>query len=277
MVEAFFKQRGINHITGDVHYLAIGMSKRKTMLTVHDCGVLKGLKGIKLKLIKWFWFTWPARHCSWITVNSTFTKNDLLHYIRFDPEKIKVIYICIGDQYQPSPKEFNPDKPVILQIGTAENKNLKRVIAALKGINCRFVILGKINDEIKELLTACQLDYQIIEQALGDQELLQLYRSCDILSFVSTLEGFGMPIVEANAVGRVVMTSNLTAMPEIAGDAAHLVDPYDIEAIHKGFRLLIDSSEYRNQLIEKGYKNAKRFDKKVIAEQYFNLYRSIAS
>jgi len=252
------------------------MPAGKTILTVHDCGILKGLGGIKFHLMKWLWFTLPSRHASQITVNSEATKWDLLSYIRYEPERIKVIHICVGSQFTASPKIFNSIKPVILQIGTAENKNLKRIIPALQGIPCQYIIIGKLDTNVKGLLAEHAIEYQSIERALSEDELLHQYQACDILSFVSTLEGFGMPIVEANGVGRVVITGNTSSMPEIAGDAAHLVDPMDISAIREGFLKVIDDAGYRNQLIENGFQNVKRFDKKRIGDEYFSLYRRMA-
>lgn len=277
MIEAFFYRRDVNHITGDVHYINLLFPAHNTLLTVHDCGILKHLTGIRFKMVKRIWFTFPARHAAWITVNSEATKQDLLKYIHYDPDRIKVIYICVGDQYKPYDRVFNTTKPVILQVGTAANKNLNRIIPALEGIPCRYIIIGRPGEEIKSLLAKHVIDYQCIERALSEDELLREYQNCDILSFVSTLEGFGMPIVEANAVGRAVLTANTSSMPEIAGDAAHLVDPYDIEGIRAGFMKIISDTGYRNQLIQNGFRNVRRFDKHHIAEQYFSLYRELGT
>jgi glycosyltransferase involved in cell wall biosynthesis len=144
-VEAFFNQGDINHVTGDVHFLTLLLKRKRTILTIHDCGILKNRSYFTFKILKLFWFTLPAKKSSFITVNSEFTKKDLLNYINYDPDKIKVVYVCISNAFKPTPKEFNKTKPVILQIGTAENKNLKRIIPALNGISCRFVILGKLD------------------------------------------------------------------------------------------------------------------------------------
>jgi glycosyltransferase involved in cell wall biosynthesis len=101
------------------------------------------------------------------------------------------------------------------------------------------------------------------------------YENCDIVSFVSLYEGFGMPIMEANAIGRVVITGNITAMPEVAKNAALMVNPLDTEAIKNGILKLINDDNYRNQLIENGFKNVKRFDVKMITKQYLELYEEV--
>jgi glycosyltransferase involved in cell wall biosynthesis len=105
---------------------------------------------------------------------------------------------------------------------------------------------------------------------------LAQYQQCDILSLVSTLEGFGMPIVEANAVGRVVITSNTTSMPEIANDAAVLVNPFDVTNIREGFLKIIQNPSLREDLINKGLKNHLRFQPKQLAEQYAKKYQKIS-
>ena len=86
-----------------------------------------------------------------------------------------------------------------------------------------------------------------------------------------------MPILEANAVGRPVVTSNISSMPEVAGNAACLVDPYDVSKIRDGIFRVIQDGTFRNTLINNGIKNVSRFDPLVIARQYFNLYKSISN
>jgi glycosyltransferase involved in cell wall biosynthesis len=84
-----------------------------------------------------------------------------------------------------------------------------------------------------------------------------------------------MPIIEANIVGRLVITSNCYSMPEVAGDAALIVNPYSIDEIRNGILNLIEDDEYRNQLINNGFKNTERFNLKSIAEHYLQLYNTI--
>ena len=124
------------------------------------------------------------------------------------------------------------------------------------------------------MLKENQIDYNVSKN-LTNEEVFEKYRNCDILSFVSTYEGFGMPIVEANAIGRVVVTSNLLSMPEVAGDAAHLVDPFDIGSIRQGIVKVIKDEHYRESLIRNGYQNRKRFDVNKIANQYVEIYQSL--
>ena len=86
-----------------------------------------------------------------------------------------------------------------------------------------------------------------------------------------------MPIVEANCVERPVLTSNISSMLEVAGDAACLADPYNIDAIRKGLLRIINDDKFREQLIINGRKNRLRFDGQVIADAYYEIYKKIAS
>ena len=110
---------------------------------------------------------------------------------------------------------------------------------------------------------------------LTREDIYTEYINCDIVAFISLHEGFGLPIIEANAIGRAVITSNLSSMPEVAKNAALLVDPYKIEEITAGLIKLIDDDGYRNDLINKGYQNAQNYTPNSIANKYKNLYQSL--
>ena len=271
----FFKQEDINHITGDIHYVAAFLKKKKTVLTIHDCGSLHDTAGLKRKIMRYFWFSMPTAKSAIVTANSEATKTDIMAQTQCQRDKIAVVYICVGQQFQAQPKAFNAQNPRILQLGTAPNKNLERLIPALKNIQCTLVIVGKVSDAIKNLIQENNIQAECIERRLSDDEMLDQYHQCDILSLVSTLEGFGMPIVEANAVGRPVITSNTTSMPEIAADAAVLVDPFDISSILEGFLKIIENSQLREELVQNGLQNHLRFQPKQLAAQYAELYSQL--
>ena len=163
---------------------------------------------------------------------------------------------------------------MILQVGTNHNKNIRRLAEALRGVRCKLQIVGELGPREAEILTRFNVNFSVSKNLTIDQ-LIEQYVSSDILSFVSTLEGFGLPIVEANAVGRVVVTSNVSSMPEVAGDAAHFVNPFDVNSIWEGILKVIEDDTYRERLIRNGYENRKRFDVQVVARQYADVYRSI--
>lgn len=251
------------------------MNKDKVVLTVLDCGMMLRKKGLAKKIIKWLYFSVPVSRAKFITAISEETKKEIIEITRCDPDKIKVIPVAVSPIYQPYPKEFNTIKPSILHIGTGSNKNIFRLIEALNGIDCHLTIIGKLSPEHLEALKLNNIDYSN-EYNIPNERLLEKYIECDILSFVSTFEGFGMPIIEANSVERVVITSNISSMPEVAGKSACLVDPYNVEEIRKAFLKVIRDPEYREHLVQKGRINKLRFNPDTIAEMYYDIYSKVA-
>ena len=117
----------------------------------------------------------------------------------------------------------------------------------------------------------------MLKSNLTKEEVVQKYIDADILVFGSLFEGFGMPIIEANAVGRAVVTGNCSAMPEVAGNAACLVNPLEVESIRSGIMRVIRDDAYRLHLIENGRINKERFEAVKIADEYFQLYKEVYS
>ena len=276
VLNAARKQSQINHITGDVHYLALMLDKRRTLLTIHDCAVLERLRGWRRAALKFFWFTLPMRRARLVTVISESARGELLRHIHFDPAKIRVVHDCAGGEFVPFPKPFNAEEPNILHLGTAPNKNLERLIQALAGLRCGLNIIGDLTLAQQDLLRQCNIKYSNIPRAT-DAEVLNSFRNCDLVVFASTYEGFGLPIIEAQATGRPVVTSNISSMPEAAGSAACFVDPLNVESIRSGILHVWHDSAYRQSLVAAGFENVKRFSPAAIAAKYVALYEELAA
>jgi glycosyltransferase involved in cell wall biosynthesis len=259
------------HITGDVHFLALGLPGKRTVITIHDCGFLYTQRGIKSWLLKTFWLDCPARLCHTITTVSEATRQDILRHTRCDPAKVRVIPTVIAGHFRRSPRRPLPERPCILHIGLARNKNFRHHVEALAGVPCQLRIIGKLEPTHHQWLQHHDIAYTHAHN-LSEEEMQQAYEQCDLLLFASTFEGFGMPILEAQTVGRPVVTGNTSSMPEVAGDAACLVDPGDVAAIRAGVLRVIQDSAFREALVGRGFENVRRFRPETVARQYAELY-----
>ncbi len=273
-------QSDINHITGDIHYALLGFSRRKiNILTIHDCVLLKKFsrRDPRFWLIKWVWHVWPIRKADCVTVISENTRADLLNFIGCDPGKIRVIPNFIDPAFAQMARTSSAlrERPRILFVGTTPNKNLDRLSQAMEGIPVDLDIIGKLNEEQLARLRQHGITYSQSFN-LSREELLQHYRDCDLLAFPTTLEGFGLPIIEGQAAGLPVLTSDLSPMREVAGAGACLVDPYRPEAIREGLLRIIGDEAYRHRLSTRaGFNNVRRYDLDSVVLQYVELYREL--
>jgi len=269
-VEAAYHQGDVNVITGDIHYVSLFLAKRKTLLVIHDCGFYYSSKGLKRALEKLFWYTLPVARVASVVTVSEFSKEEILRLVSCPGDKVVVIPDPVADHYTFTPKPFRQDRPVLLQVGQTANKNLFRIIEAIRGLDVKLVIIGQVSGPMLSHLQESGIDFEV-RCRLTDQEMFNAYVQCDMLVFPSTYEGFGMPIVEAQRVGRPVVTSNVASMPWVAGDAACLVDPLSVASIREGILKVWHDAAYREELVARGRVNAERFDPRRIADQYLEL------
>lgn len=273
-IRATWHQGDVNHVTGDVHYLTYFMHRARTVLTIHDCVALTTATGFRRWALWFFWFWLPLRRSAAIVVISETTKQELMAHTKCPESRIVVIHNSVSKEFAPCPRRFDAQVPRILHIGCTPNKNLERHAAALSAIACRLVVVGSMTPSQRQTLARHGIDY-VSRSDLSRFQLLAEYQECDMLLFASTYEGFGLPIVEAQAVGRPVVTSNTSSMPEVAGDAAILVDPFDVESIRRGVLQVIHDADHRNDLVRRGFENAKRFQSEQVAQRYADLYDCI--
>jgi glycosyltransferase involved in cell wall biosynthesis len=273
----FFKKpdADIYHVTGQIHYLALFLPPEKTVLTIHDTGFLQNERKLNRYIIKKLFLDLPVKRLKYITTVSENTKKAILANTACAPEKIRVIENPLQEHYLNGvKKDFNKQCPTILQIGITANKNIPNLIKALQGINCRLRIIGNMTDD---LIAALEEGKIIYENAFGlsDRAMRNEYLRADLVAFCSTFEGFGLPIIEAQAMRTPVVSSELSPMKEVAGDGAVLVDPFDVSNIREGILKIINNDDFRDELIEKGWENAGRFKPRLIAGHYEKLYREI--
>lgn len=259
------------HITGDVYYLLYFLSKYKTVVTVHDLGFYTNFKpSVKTWFLKKFWID-SLLLANLVTFISDKSLKEGLSLIDIPDNKHFVIPNPYDEQFRFVSNRHLDAVPKILHVGTKPNKNLDRVIDALSTMDCTLHIIGPLSNHYKDKLNNSSISYKA-ESNVSDKDLMDAYENCDVVSFPSLFEGFGMPIIEAQAVGRPIVTSDLSPMKEIAGNAAVLVDPEDVSSIHNGF---IEALNRYDELCEKGLKNAENYKVSVIAEKYLKIYKKI--
>ena len=268
------QQEDVNHITGDIHFIALGLNKRKTVLTIHDLAPLRNSRGLKHEILKFFWYQLPIWRVRYVTVISEFTKKELLQTVKVNAEKVIVIPNPLPADLKYHEKNQLSNKPILLQVGTAYNKNLEGLIQAIEGMEVRLLILGKLSTHQLELLKAKEIDYENAFN-LEYNEVVAYYKRADIVCFATFYEGFGLPILEAQKIGRAVITSNRCAMPETAGAGALLIDPENPDDYREAICSLIQNEERRKSLIEAGLKNVERFEGTAVSQRYYDLYRKL--
>jgi len=269
-----WKQRTeLVHITGDVHYVALAIKSHKTVLTIADCVLLNRTSKTSIRFyVFWLlWYYWPIRKSGIVTAISCKTKQELYQYVGKLANKVVVIPCSYAPVFHYHAKSFNTDKPLLLQIGTAPHKNLHRLVEAIAGLPCQLIIVGKITDSEISHLANHNIDY-CSYAGINQEEIVRLYGQCDMVMFVSLYEGFGVPILEAQAVGRPVITSNRSPMIEVGGEGACYVDPTDVGAIREGVLRVWHDSAYRTNLIRHGLKNVQSYTVESVAAQYAELY-----
>jgi len=223
------------------------------------------------------------------------TKKDLVKYYNIPEEKIKVIYLGVDDIFKPLnnkeelpiyiKKKFNISSPYLLYVGMIEpRKNLVRLIHAFdklkkEGFPHSLIIVGAIGWKYKEIFQLVDsLDHHrniIFTGFVELNDLVKLYNCAEIFVYPSLYEGFGLPPLEAMACGTPVVTSNTSSIPEVVGDAALLIDPYNIDSIVQGVKRVLEDENLKNDLKNKGIRRAKEFNWAKTANKTCQTYKEL--
>ncbi|MBC8059045.1 MAG: glycosyltransferase family 4 protein [Clostridiaceae bacterium] len=230
-----------------------------------------------------------------ITV-SEYSKKDILRFFPIDPEKIFVTPLAAASKYKPQDKlkckefiknKYNITKPFILYIGGfSPRKNVKALIIAFSKIfkelpvEYNLVIVGADNRDQFAYLNSLGLNMEISNQIIFtnyvlDDDLPMFYNACEVFAYPSLYEGFGLPPLEAMSCGVPVITSNLTSIPEVVGEAGILIDPYDEEALSKALLKVLCDLKLQSSLGLKGIERAKNYNWKKTAEETLKVYKCI--
>jgi glycosyltransferase involved in cell wall biosynthesis len=284
------------HITGDVHYAILALPKDRTILTIHDLVFLHTYTGLRRALLKWIFLDLPVKKAKYITTISEKSKQEILDYTNCNPEKILVIPNPVDPIFaastpstsstpstvltslnlpQPPSTSLTTSTPsTLLFLGTKPNKNLELTIAALFGLDLHLRIIGELTRKQEEMLAKFKINYSVVF-SISPEQLVDEYRNAKVILFPSTYEGFGLPVIEGFQAERPVVTSNISPMKEVAGDAAVLVDPYSVASIREGVINLLSSHQRQMELVEAGKEKVANYQPGFIAGLYQELWRKL--
>ena len=233
------------------------------------------------KIVRWYYNTFfpkYAQKAARIATVSEYTKQDIVKTYGIDASKIDVTWNGCNTRYVPLTEaenektriQYTDGKAYFLFVGLIiPRKNLVRLMRAFElfktqtGSEMRLLIVGEkkwwdnAHEETYQSLVH-KNDIHFAGRLMAD-ELHKVLSAAFALTFVPIFEGFGIPIIEAFSCGTPVITSNVTSMPEVAGGAALLVDPYQEKDIAEKMKMLVDSEDLQKQLIEKGLKRKEAF------------------
>jgi glycosyltransferase involved in cell wall biosynthesis len=239
-----------------------------------------------------------ARRAERVIVGSRHTAEDAVRFLGCAPGRVAVIPFAASPAFRPSAdrdadrravaERHGVTAPYVLHVGTTNpRKNLVRLVRAFADTRRHadlphvLVLAGEagfahaeVRAEIARLGVSGAV---VLTDYAREEDMPSLYRASDLLAFPSLYEGFGIPVVEAMACGCPVLTSDVSALPEVAGDAALLVDPRSEDAIAAGILRLIEDRPLRERLVAAGFSRAAEFSWARGAAAHLALYRELAA
>lgn len=265
----------------------------RAVATVHDLGFHyfpEAHTRFQVAYLKWSTGHNARRSCR-VLADSEATKSDLSTFYGVDSAKITVVYPGVDPELAPVTdaaaladvqEKYGISAPYVLYLGTLQpRKNLQRLIQAYaqSGVSEQLVLAGRagwLSEPILQTVADLKEGDNIrLTGFVAQEDKVALLSGATALLFPSLYEGFGFPILEAQACGTAVLCANNSSQPEVAGDAALLVQAQDTEAIARAIQRLVQDTHLRQQLIEKGLKNVHRFRWKRAAVQVMKVLEEV--
>jgi len=266
------------------------------VITLHDMSLFAygRLHPLKSRLAVRSIIPVVARRAAAIITVSQHAKREIVAVLQVSPEKVHVIYEAAAPQYRVITaaaelervrQRYHLQQPFVLYVGTIEpRKNLTRLVQAFAQAHRRnpefeLILVGQLGWQYESLLKAieeAQLGSAV--RRLGyvpNEDLPALYNLARLLAFPSLYEGFGLPIIEAMACGTPVLTSQGTALAEVAGEAALLIDPLEVAAMVEGLMCLLNTAPLRDELRERGLQRAAEFSWTRTAAETVKVYEAV--
>lgn len=268
------------------------LTVRRQTLTVHDVAHVEHPEWYDPKFARLYKALLPnltRRVVSIITV-SNFVKERLLELYDLPPEKVHVTYLGVDHElFMPAPQEkielfkkkYQIVKPYLIVVSSlSERKNLRRLVQAWSfsplSKELELVVIGAVGLPFAGRSDLPQSRGMRFIGYVPDEDLPAAYSGAMAALYVSLYEGFGLPVLEAMACGTPVVTSNVTSLPEVAGDSAIMVDPYDIESIAWGIQRVVEDDFLRGELRRKGLERARQFSWDKTAKITFRILQEAA-
>jgi glycosyltransferase involved in cell wall biosynthesis len=236
-----------------------------------------------------------ARRAQAVITVSHASRKELIEILHLPPEKVRVVYSGVSHEFRPLRDEgkrarlrqrYHLPQKFVLYVGTIEpRKNLCRLVTAFAGVqayqpDCHLVLVGPdgwmMNGTLEKEAVLAGLSGKVHYLGFVPQEDLPgIYSLATVFAFPSLHEGFGLPLLEAMACGVPVVTSNRSAMPEVSGPAACLVDPDSVESIAEGLNSLLNSAAQRDWHVEQGFQHVHQFSWEQTAQETAVIYEQI--
>jgi len=266
----------------------------RALLTVHDLSFLRYPEHFVPKLVQYLTqvVTRSVARADHVLADSAATRADLIAHLGTEPEKVTVLYSGVDPRFCPRPEPGEAervrarygigDQPYVLSVGTVQpRKNYARLIRAFNQLTNQptnqLLIAGGKGWLYENILAEAEKypDHVRILGFVDDADLPALYRGASLFAFPSLYEGFGLPVLEAMACGIPVVCSNVSSLPEVAGDAALLVDPLDTDSLVRAMARALEDTDLRQEMIAQGFAQAARFSWEKAARQLVATFDTI--
>jgi len=286
----------IHDPTGVTPFL-FGAGGARTVVTVHDVFAwsLPGTSTLLDTLIYRHWLPRVLPRVDAIITDSAISKMDIARYLDIGADRIRVVELGVSSRCRPSGsseqarvREQHGLPPCyVLSVGSIEpRKNLDRLLRAYHqlwqaGEHRALVVVGAErwrHSGIMQIVKELDLEQRVTFTGhVSDEDLPGVYSAADLFVFPSLYEGFGLPPLEAMACGTPVVCSNTSSLPEVVGDAAITVDPYDVEALAEAMRRVLSDADLANDLRQRGLERAAGFTWERTAKETVEVYREVLS
>ncbi len=301
--EDYFIPQNLKNNNIDIYHVpqnGIGLSRKitcPTVSTIHDLIPYVMPETVGKGYLKKFIAQMPEiiQASSKIITVSEFSKKDIMRIFDVEEEKIKVTHLAADHIFSPIDKneakeyiknKYNISGDFLLYLGGfSPRKNVKSILIAYSLIyknlpkDYKIVILGPSKDDhstLNKLASSLNIKDKVIFTGFAPHDdLPRFYNAATVFIYPSFYEGFGLPPLEAMSCKCPVITSNVSSIPEIVGDGAILINPFDTDEIKNAMEKVLSDENLRNEMSEKGYERSKLFSWEITAKETLNVYKEL--